>query len=384
MSLETIARLAGVSRSTVSRVVNDDPRVRPAVRERVLTVITEQDFHPNAAARSLASRKTRIIGLLIPGAVSFVFSDPYFPTLIQGITDACNAADLHVMLMMDPSDDPATIDRLYRRVIRGRHIDGLVIGTSLIDDPLAARMRGDRFPSVVIGRRPGEPAISSVDIDNRAAARLTVEHLIAHGRHRIGLIGGPRAVFASRARYDGYRDALATADIAADPALMIESDFTQAGGVAAMRRLLAAPGGPPDAVFAASDTMAVGAITALADAGVRTPDDIALVGFDGLERHLQTYPTLSTMVQPITGLARAAVEVLRRQIDAPDAPPAHHLLPTFLWRRGSCGCSGPAPPGSIRHPTGTVTAADDSPRYRALAEKGGEPVHDHPAHAVPV
>ena len=384
MSLETIARLAGVSRSTVSRVVNDDPRVRAAVRERVRAVISDQDYHPNAAARSLASRKTRIIGLLIPGAVSFVFSDPYFPTLIQGITDACNAADLHVMLMMDPSDDPATIDRLYRRVIRGRHIDGLVIGTSMIDDPLVARMRDDRFPTVVIGRRPDEPMLSSVDIDNREAARLTVEHLIDHGHRRIGLIGGPRVVIAAQNRFDGYHDALAAAGIVADPGLVLDSDFTQSGGSAAMRHLLGAPGGPPSAVFVASDTMAAGAFTTLAEAGARVPDDIALVGFDGLERHLQTHPTLSTLAQPITGLARAAVEMLRRRIDAPEAPPVHHLLPTFLWRRGSCGCSGPAPPGSVWHPTGTAIAADDHPRYRAMAEKGGEPVHDHPALAAPV
>ncbi|MEJ7762765.1 MAG: LacI family DNA-binding transcriptional regulator [Thermomicrobiales bacterium] len=384
MSLETIARLAGVSRSTVSRVVNDDPRVRPAVRERVLTVISEQDFHPNAAARSLASRKTRIIGLLIPGAVSFIFSDPYFPTLIQGVTDACNADDLNVMLMMDPSDDPATIDRLYRRVIRGRHIDGLVIGTSMIDDPLVARMRDDRFPTVVIGRCPDEPMLSWVDIDNREAARSVVEHLIAHGHRRIGLIGGPRSVIAAQNRFDGYHDALSAAGIVGDPDMVVDSDFTQAGGAAAMRHLLAVTAGPPDAVFAASDTMAAGAFTVLAEIGARVPNDIALIGFDGLERHLHTYPTLSTMAQPITGLARAAVAMLRRQIDAPDAPPAHHVLPTFLWRRGSCGCSGPAPPGSIRHPPGTATTIDVARYPPSHAEKGGEPVHDHPARPAPV
>ena len=358
MSLETIARLAGVSRSTVSRVVNDDPRVRPAVRERVLTVISDQDYHPNAAARSLASRKTRIIGLLIPGAVSFIFSDPYFPTMIQGVTDACNANDLNIMLMMDPSDDPATIDRLYRRVIRGRHIDGLVIGTSMIDDPLLARMRDDRFPTVVIGRHPDDPMLSTVDIDNRQAARVAVEHLIGHGHRRIALIGGPREVIAAQNRYDGYHDALAAAGLVPDPALAIDSDFTQAGGAVVMRHLLAAPGGPPDAVFAASDTMAAGAITVLREAGLRIPDDIALIGFDGLERHLRTYPTLSTVAQPITGLARAAVEMLRHQIETPDSAPANHVLPTYLWRRGSCGCSGPAPPDPDANPPAPSSRAN--------------------------
>src|SRR5215207_6636915 len=146
VNLEEIGRLAGVSRSTVSRVVNGDRWVSAAARQRVEEVVRANNYHPDAAARSLASRRTRIIGLLIPHAVGAIFRDPFYPILIQGAIEACNEADYNLTMLMETA--AATSDRVYRRVIRGRHVDGVVIGSSVIDDPMVAQLVRDGFPFV--------------------------------------------------------------------------------------------------------------------------------------------------------------------------------------------------------------------------------------------
>lgn len=343
MNMETIAQLANVSRSTVSRVVNDDPRVSPEVRQRVQAVVREQNYHPHAAARSLASRRTGILGLLIPSEVSFIFSDSYFHKLIQAVTDACNDRDQNLMLMMDSSEDPVAIDRLYRRVIGGRHLDGLIVAISLVDPPMIRQLVDEDFPAVLIGRQPTYPAISRVDVDNVGAAQMAVAHLIDHGHRRIATIAGPDNIFAARDRFDGYIAALAEAGITYDPALVRYGDFSQTSGAEAMRRLVTLPDGPPDAVFAASDAMAGGALDALREAGLTAPDDVAVIGFDGLERYAQLYPHLSSVAQPVVEFGRQAVDLLLRRVTEPDGPPLERILPTRIVLRGSCGCSSPDP-----------------------------------------
>ena len=193
MTLEEIARLAGVSRSTVSRVVNGDPHVSDSVRQRVEAVIRANNYHPNAAARSLASRRTRILGLLIPRAVGVVFSDPFFLHLIQAAVDACNDTDHNLTLLMESTNDSVASDRVYQRVIRGRHIDGVIIASSIVEDPIIGQLQDDGFPFLLIGRHPHRQ-VSFVDVDNRWAAQEAVAHLIEHGYRRIGLITGPRKI----------------------------------------------------------------------------------------------------------------------------------------------------------------------------------------------
>ncbi len=337
MRLEEIARLAGVSRSTVSRVVNGDPRVSPAARQRVEAVIRAQNYHPNAAARSLASRRTRILGLLIPHAVGKLFRDPFFPVLIEGVVQACNEADHNVALMMETTEGGATSDRVYQRVIRGRHVDGVIIASSVVEDPIITRLQDDGFPFVLVGRHP-QHQVSFVDVDNRGGAHAAVTHLLGHGRRRIGIITGPRNMIASIDRYAGYVTALQEAGFLPEPALTVASDFTRRGGYQAMQQLLAAPGGPPDGVFVASDAMASGALQALRDANLCVPDDVAIVGFDGLEETLVSRPVLSTVVQPIVEAGREAVLALLELMEYPERAPLQRVLPTHLVVRQSCGC----------------------------------------------
>jgi LacI family transcriptional regulator len=335
MNLDEVARLAGVSRSTVSRVVNEDRRVSPAVRLRVQELIREHDYHPNAAGRSLASKRTRILGLLVPNSTTAIFTDPYFPLLIQGAVDACNAADHNLMLLMENSSDHVAAEQVYSRVIRGRHLDGVVIASSLVDDPVVAHLLQGAFPYVLVGRHPRQQDVSFVDVLNREAAQEAVTHLLDHGCRRIAMIGGMRNMIASIDRYAGYVTALQQAGLLPDPALVVDGGFSEIGAYRAMQELLPHR---PDAVFAASDVMALGALRVLQEQGIQVPDDMAVVGFDGLDLGAVSQPPLTSMFQPIADLGRAAVGVLLERIAHPEAPAIHRLLGTQLLIRRTCGC----------------------------------------------
>jgi len=353
LTLEEIAQLAGVSRSTVSRVVNDDPRVSPAARERVEEVIKEHNYIPNAAARSLASRRTRIIGLLISPSVGTILSDPFFVDLIQGAVRAGNDSDYILTILMETGDSASTADRIYRRFIRSRHVDGVVILSSVVEDPIVERLKDDRFPFVLIGRHPHH-AVNFVDIDNRAAARDAVMHLLGHGYRRIGIVNGPANMIASIDRYAGYVNALQEAGRMPDPALTVHADFTRRGGYRAMQTILQNNPDPPEAMFIASDTMASGVLQALRDFGLRVPDDVAVMGFDGLDETQVSQPILSTVYQPIRDLGAQGVQALIELLEHPDHAPIQRFLPFRLQIRRTCGCGAPIPAHSMANTTGGV------------------------------
>jgi LacI family transcriptional regulator len=337
LTLEEIARLAGVSRSTVSRVVNGDRRVSDAARARVQNVIRDNDYHPNAAARGLASRRMRVLGLLITKSVGGLFSDPFYPLLVQGTADACNDADHTLSMLMDTSDDGHAVPQLYQRVIRGRLVDGLILACHAVDDPLVPRLQADHIPFVLVGRHPGAE-VSFVDVDSRGAAREAVAHLLGHGYRRIAMICGQPHLIASIDRHAGYVTALQEAAVPPEPSRVVFADFTQRGGHRAMQRLLADRGALPEAVFAASDALAFGAMAAIREAGLRVPEDIAVVGFDGLEEGNRSDPPLSTVCQPAIELGREAVRMLLTLIADPAQTPIQRYLPTHLIVRRSCGC----------------------------------------------
>lgn len=331
LTLEDIGRLAGVSRSTVSRVINDQASVRPEVRERVQDVISRTGYTPNVAARTLVSGRSGVIGLVIPSRVHRVFEDPYFSRLIQGISTASNRAGniLSLFLFQDEAEE----SELYPRVVSSRFLDGLILTATRMADPLLARVPSGEIPIVMVGR-PDVDGISHVNVDNRGGALQAATHLCGLGYERIGLIGAPVSTTAGLDRMNGFVEGLAICGKALLPELRADGDFSEKSGYAAMQRLIP---GKPDAVFIASDSMAFGALQALREEGIAVPQDMALVGFDGLPASENSVPTLTTIRQPVTQTGVRAVHLLNDLVNGLAAAPIIEILPVELVVRESCG-----------------------------------------------
>lgn len=334
LTIEQIAELAHISRSTVSRVLNNHPNVRPAVRERVLNVINEQGYAPRAAARSLASQRTHMISILIPRTAGGLFVDPFFGYVIQRIAEAAAPLGYFLMLSIVSAERE---QGFYERVLRSRPFDGVLMLSSDIDDPILPHLIRDSIPFVHFGSHPFFENMAWVDAEHRQGARLAVSHLVKLGHRRIATITGPLEMHAAIERRDGYKQGLLEARLPIVPEYIATGDWTQPSGYKAMQQLLALPQ-RPTAVFIASDTMAVGAIRAVTEAGLNVPEDVAIVGFDDLPLvGAYANPPLSTIRQPIDAMSAHAVKLLVDQIERRE-PAAHHVrLPVELVVRGSCG-----------------------------------------------
>jgi LacI family transcriptional regulator len=330
LTLEDIARLSGVSRSTVSRVINGDANVKDETRKKVMEVVGWHNFQPNLAARGLAMGHTNVIGLVIPMGVSTLFTNPYFSQLIQGVSTACNVLDHSIMFWLA---EPEYERRMVRQIIGNGMVDGVVVSATLIDDPIVVSLHESRMPFVLIGHHPSLD-LNSVDLDNVQGARLATSHLLGAGRKRVATISGSQNTMAGRDRSYGYRLALKEKDIIFDPALVVDGNFTEQGGYLAMQKLLPAH---PDGVFAASDLTAAGAMRAILEAGLRVPEDIAIVGFDDLPVATQLEPSLTTIHQPIQRMGTLAVETLINIIHEPQSPPHRIVIEPELILRESCG-----------------------------------------------
>ncbi len=334
LTLEDIARMSGVSRSTVSRVINNDPNVKETTRLKVWEIIHTINFQPNLAARSLAAGRTQVLGLVIPMAVTSIFADPYFPLLIQGISSACNSSGYSMMLWLA---EPDYERRMAGQILYSGLIDGVIVASNVMDDPVVeALVNGKKLPFIMVGRHPNDSSVSYVDVDNRTGAAQAVEHLIRLGRKRIATIRGPQTMVAGLDRYQGYLDALAQAKMKVDPRLVEEGEFSQQGGFQAMQKLLP---NQPDAVFTASDMIAVGAMMAIQEGGWKIPEDIALVSFDGIPSSAHTDPPLTTVRQPITRSGAMAAQLLIDMIENPSPTPRRMILSTELIIRKSCGAN---------------------------------------------
>ena len=202
-TLEEVARLAGVSRSTVSRVINDHPSVRSETRERVWQAIRKSGYQPHALARSLVTNRTQIIGMVIPEAVTTLFTDPFFPILLRGATEACNEHGYQMMLsLFSPSADRQEI---YQRLVRNAYLDGVIVASAGLNDPLISDLLRDGVPFVCVGRHPNGQ-VHYVDVDNAGGALMAVEHLIRLGHRRIGALSGRPDMAAGQDRLEGCFD----------------------------------------------------------------------------------------------------------------------------------------------------------------------------------
>jgi DNA-binding LacI/PurR family transcriptional regulator len=326
-TLDEVALLAGVSRSAASRAINRSGHASRTTREAVERAVRELGYVPNPTARALATQQSGAVVLAISHHDSELFADPFYAQIIAGVSAALERTDLVLMLALADSDlGRARLERIFR----SRRADGIMLMGLHGDDPLY-RLAGKLDLPVVYGGRPlnAEPAWY-VDADNRGGARLAAEHLIGIGRRRIATITGVLDTHVGVARLRGFQEALAVAGL--DTNMVEAGDFTEASGTAAMTRLLATH--PDiDAIFAASDNMAAGALRALKTAGRSVPDDVAVVGFDDNVIARYTNPSLTTVAQPIKQLGWEMAKMVVSLLDGEQSGPL--ILPTRLVVRDS-------------------------------------------------
>ena len=328
-TLEAVAARAGVGRGTVSRVVNGSPQVSDRARDAVLRAIDELGYVPNSAARSLVTRRTDCIALVVSESEDRVFAEPFFAGVVRGVSAEIAGTEFQLWLAMITASTDR--ERLGRQ-LTAQHVDGALL-LSLHGDDSLPRMLEDRgLPTVLGGRPTGFTPTSYVDVDNHAGARLAVDHLVSRGWRRIATIAGPQDMLAGVARLEGYREALRRAGLDAPDDLVAHGHFSEDGGRVAMEDLLARHG-DIDAVFAASDPMAFGAMRAIREAGRRIPEDIAVVGFDGSPAAAGSEPPLTTVDQPAEAMGRHMARLLLASIEGrPVAQPAVILVPDLVVR----------------------------------------------------
>jgi DNA-binding LacI/PurR family transcriptional regulator len=330
-TLDEVARMAGVSRATASRVLNGSSRVSADAREAVERAIADLAYIPNRAARSLVTRRTDTIALVVSESQSRIFSDPFFPAVVHGIELALAATELQLVLLL--AQGPREHAKVERYLLQG-HVDGVILMSLHGEDPLPRAMTAAGVPTVLSGRpRPGED-LPFVDADNRGGGRMATGHLLGLGRRKIATITGPLDMTAGIDRFAGYGDALRASGQRLRKGLVAHGDWTVSSGRRAMRTLL---GRHPDldAVFASSDLMAIGALRALAESGRSVPDDVAVVGFDDHAEARSAEPPLTTVRQPFDVMTRALTDLLLRRIEGSAEPDESVVCPTRLVRRRS-------------------------------------------------
>lgn len=335
----------------MSYVLNGGPRaVAPQTRARVLAAIKELDYQPNGIARSLRTSRTMTLGLVIPDS-----SNPFFAELARAIEDA--AFESGYTLLVGNATEDEDRQTTYVRTFLQRQVDGLLLVPTHGPVKCVTELRNWNGPWVLLDRRVKHlTGVSQLLVDSRGGAQFATQHLLGHGRSNVACIAGPVDVTTTQDRVAGWRKALAEAGRRPLTSMIRHVPFGRWASYQAALDLFTAR--RPDAVFVASDEQAVGVLRALAELGMRCPDDVAVVSFDGIASSAYTVPTLTTMAQPFAQLGQLSISRLIARIGDPDAEPETSVLPVSLVVRRSCGCSdvlsgqdaGPAPAAGIDGP----------------------------------
>lgn len=336
-TLEDVARLAGVSRATVSRVVNGSRTVNEAQRQTVLEAVAEIGYVPNRAARSLITRRIGAVALVVSGSGAEneqqyrdeVFTDPFFGRVANGVLGLLRTRGIHPLLML--AENPAARDDVIDHLRRGS-ADGALVVSTHSHDPMPQQLLEAGVPTVLYARSGLPIAISYVDVAHRDGGALAAERLVAQGRTRVVSIAGPLDLRAASERLEGFSEAMARHG---RPYVRSEEgEFTQASGEAAMRRLLEVE--PElDGVFAANDLMALGALHVLQDCGRRVPEDVSVIGFDDSSVARVSRPMLTTVRQPVEDMAAAMADMLLERVEKPGMPPRSLIFDPILIVRQS-------------------------------------------------
>ncbi|MCC6175335.1 MAG: LacI family DNA-binding transcriptional regulator [Chloroflexi bacterium] len=332
-TVQDVAIAAGVSVTTVSHVFNKTRYVSPELEERVRSAAQRLKYRPNALARSLRTRRSHTIGVIIPDIMN-----PFYPAFARGVQDAAEAIGCTTIL--GNSDRDALRERQLLETFDSRQVDGIVFYPSGSDPRVIAVLDHLRAPVVLQGRRLDDARFDSIGNDPATLA-LPVRHLVELGHRRIGFIVGQSRLDAQPEKVTGYLQVHREFGLVVDPSLMVLGDYSQQSGRALARQLLALPA-PPTALLAGNDLMAIGALLAAGELGLHVPWDVSIVGFDDIPQASITTPRLTTTSSPSYDAGQASVAVLARRIAADTSPPIRQFLPYRLVIRDS---SGPPPSG---------------------------------------
>lgn len=338
---QDVARRAGVSRTTVSLVLNDVQgiQISDETRQRVIAAAEELGYVPEASAQALASRRVKIIGLLLTRSPHHIASDTFLTQILDGLIEIAHQKGLRLLIDLIKAQHQK---EAYLQLVRSKRIDGVILSGPRFDDEALKLLGQEGFPTVIMGQLPGVEGCS-VDVDNCTAAQRAVSHLIQLGHRRIACITNAALYYtAAEARLQGYRQALEKAGIEYDPQLVRYGDFDPDSGYREMMDLLDhnSAGKPAfTAAFVASDVVAYGAKAAIRDKGLNVPRQIALVGFDDVPVSRYTDPPLTTVKLPARELGRVAGDYLVRLMDGEQLHGTRVLLDTQLIIRGSCGAT---------------------------------------------
>lgn len=332
VTIKDVARRAGVSPSTVSRVIADHPRISPNTKERVRLVMAELGYYPNAIARSLVNQTSSSIGVIRSRLTQGDFANPFFPAVIQGISSIAHRYGLH--LVLSTSSSFTQEDEECLNLLRQRRVDGVILLASHRQDQLIPRLTEEGYPFVLIGRHEGPEAINWVNNDNVADAKAAVEYLLGKGHRRIACLDGDPRYVVSADRLRGYELALAEEGLPWDQRLVEHSEFSVDGGYQATLRLLE-KGGQFTAIFAVDDLIAIGAMRALQERGFTVGEDVAVVGFNNTILGAYVQPALTSVHVPIHELGQIAVQMLTAQIYGSGTFPDQQMLQAELVVRSS-------------------------------------------------
>ncbi|HEV7652301.1 MAG TPA: LacI family DNA-binding transcriptional regulator [Actinophytocola sp.] len=326
VTIAEVARRARVSKTTVSRVLNNKGDVDASTAIRVREVIAATGYTPSAGAVGLARGRTQTVGMLVPG-----LTWPWMGDVLQGVADVLEARGYGLLLnTMNRGEDSLA---QFARHVSANAFDGLL----LVEPPdtlsYITSLHESGLPVVMIDDRGHHPGFPSVATSNRDGAAAAAAHLLGTGRRRVAMVTGPAEFGCTRDRTAGLRDRLAQAGVELNPRLVVEGDFTRGGGQAAVEELLAGP--EFDAVFAHNDLMAVGVLDGLSAASRTVPADVAVIGFDDISIAAHTRPALTTVRQPSREMGEAAATMLLDSLNGTELPDAPHVVPTSLVIRES-------------------------------------------------
>ncbi|GAB4413881.1 MAG: LacI family DNA-binding transcriptional regulator [Anaerolineae bacterium] len=331
VTLKTIAQEAGLSITTVSRALAGYDDVNEETRQRVIAIARRLGYQPNLAARHLRSKQTHTIGMVIP--LTSYFSDPFFMELLSGVGRQAAEYGYDLLLSAQQPGEEELI--AYRRMVASSRIDGVIVARVWKDDPRIAFLREAQHPFVAFGRS-GDGDYPYIDVDGLSGMRQLVRHLVERGHRRIALILSPANLVFTAVRYEGYAQGLAEAGLPIRQDYLVEADLSQEDGCAAAHRLLTLPD-PPTAIIACNDTMAIGAMEAARERGLKVGRDLAIAGFDDIPTAAHTDPPLTTVRQPIYDIGRRALDMLIRVIRHEPLEEPHVLLNPELVVRASTG-----------------------------------------------